>query len=59
MTSTNKRAAKLILRGLHHILSATPAEALPHVAKGLARTYNLPQRVMLKAMAHFRRTQYN
>jgi hypothetical protein len=59
MTNTNQRDAKRILRGLHHILTATPAEALPHVAKGLARTYNLNQRVMLKAMAHFRRTQTN
>jgi hypothetical protein len=57
MNNLNARDAKRIIRELHSILWFTPIEALPHVAKGLARKYNLPQRVMLKAMARFTRTQ--
>ena len=59
MNNTNTRDAKRIIRELHSILCFTPSEALPFVAKGLARKYNLPQRVMLKAMARFTRTQRN
>ena len=62
MNNINTRDAKRIIRELHSILWFTPTEALPYVAKGLARKYNLPQRVMLKAMARFTRitrTQHN
>ena len=59
MNNANTRDAKRIIRELRLILSATPSEALPFVAKGLAQSYNLPQRVMLKAMARFTRTQRN
>ena len=57
MNNINARDAKRIIRELRLILSATPIDALPHVAKGLAQSYNLPQRLMLKAMARFTRTQ--
>ncbi len=57
--NTNTRDAKRIIRQMTYLLSAVPDEALPHVAKGLAKSYNLPQRVMLKAMARFTRTQRN
>ena len=59
MNNLATRDAKRIIRELHSILWFTPIEALPHVAKGLARKYNLPQRLMLKAMARFTRTQRN
>jgi hypothetical protein len=61
MTNTNTltRDAKRIIHELHNILSATPIEALPFVAKGLARNYNLPQKVMLKAMARYTRIHHN
>jgi hypothetical protein len=55
MNNINTRDARRIIRELRLILSATPIDALPHVAKGLAQSYNLPQRVMLKAMARFTR----
>jgi hypothetical protein len=58
MTNIYARDAKRILHALHNILSATPLEALPFVAKGLARTYNLPQKVMLKAMARYTRIHH-
>ncbi len=57
MNNINTRDARRIIRELRLILSATPIDALPFVAKGLAQSYNLPQRVMLKAMARFTRTQ--
>ena len=59
MNNIAARDAKRIIRELHSILLFTPSEALPHVAKGLARKYNLPQRLMLKAIARFTRTQRN
>ena len=59
MNNTITRDAKRIIRQMAYILSAVPVDALPHVAKGLAQSYNLPQRVMLKAMARFTRTQRN
>lgn len=59
MNNTITRDAKRIIRELRLILSAVPIEALPFVAKGLAQSYNLPQRVMLKAIARFTRTQRN
>jgi hypothetical protein len=59
MNNLAARDAKRIIRELHPILWFTPIEALPYVAKGLARKYNLPQRLMLKAMARFTRTQRN
>lgn len=59
MNNTATRDAKRIIREMHSILSCVSTEALPYVAKGLARKYNLPQRVMLKAMARFIRTQHN
>jgi hypothetical protein len=48
-----KRAAHKIIRELTHILSATPVEALPHIARSLADTYNMPHKVMLKTMRRY------
>ena len=59
MNNTNTRDARRIIRQMAYILSAVPIDALPHVAKGLAQSYSIPQRVMLKAMARFKRTQRN
>lgn len=55
MTNNIQRDAKRILHNLHHILPYAPRSALPFVAKGLAREYNIPQRAMLKAMARYTR----
>jgi hypothetical protein len=58
MTNTPARDAKRIIHSLHNILSATPIEALPFVAKRLARTYNIPQKPMLKAMSRYIRIHH-
>jgi hypothetical protein len=55
MKNTNKRDAKRIIYGLHNVLSFTPIEALPFVAKGLAKKFSIPQKTMLKTMARFTR----
>jgi len=61
MTNTNTltRDAKRIIHELPHILCHIQAHELPFVAKGLARNYNLPQKVMLKAMARYTRIHHN
>lgn len=47
------RAAYRIVRELAHILSAVPLEALPYVARGLADTYSLPRKAMIKVMRRY------
>jgi len=59
MTNTHTRDAKRIIHELPHILCHIRAHELPFVAKGLARTYNIPQKVMLKAMARYSRLYSN
>jgi hypothetical protein len=61
MTNTNTltRDAKRIIHELPQILFHIQAHELPFVAKGLARTYNIPQKVMLKAMARYTRIHHN
>ena len=58
MTNTLTRDAKRIIHNLPHILCHIRAQELPFVAKGLARTYNIPQKVMLKAMARYTRIHH-
>ena len=55
MQNTNKRDAKRIIHGLHNVLSCTPIEALPFIAKGLAQKFSIPQKIMLQAMARYTR----
>jgi hypothetical protein len=55
MQNTNKRDAKRIIHGLHNILSCTPIEALPFIAKVLAKKFSIPQKTMLKTMARYTR----
>lgn len=55
MNNHNKRDAHAILRELQYLLKAVPLEALPHMARGLARTYGMPRPVMLRAMARYKR----
>lgn len=55
MNNTNKRQAHAIVRELSNILGAVPVEALPYVARGLADTYALPRKVMLREMARYTR----
>ena len=59
MKNTAPRDAKRIVYGLHNILSCTPIEALPFVAKGLAKKFSIPQKTMLKTMARFTRIHCN
>ena len=47
------RPAHKIIRELTHILNAVSVDALPHVARGLADSYNLPHKAMLKAMRRY------
>jgi len=49
----NKRIAYRIIRELTNVLSATPVEALPHVARGLASTYQLPSKPFLQVMRRY------
>ena len=47
------RSAYRIIRELAPILSAAPIEALPRIAKGLADTYNVPRKAMMKTMRRY------
>jgi len=47
------RDAKRIIHSLHMVLTAVPTEAMPYVVRGFAKQYNLPKKVMLKAMARY------
>lgn len=58
MPNANARDAKRIIHELPHILCHIRAHELPFVAKGLARTYNIPQKTMLKAMARYTRIHH-
>ena len=53
MNHINTRAAYVIIRDLTYVLSAVPRDALPYVARGLAKSYNLPPKVMLKTMRRY------
>jgi hypothetical protein len=59
MNNLVTRDAKRIIHELHYILSATPHEALPHIAKALAVRFLTPQKVMLKAMARYARIHHS
>ena len=50
-----KRIAYRIIRELTTVLSVTPVEALPHVARGLASTYQLPVKPFLQVMRRYTR----
>jgi hypothetical protein len=55
----HKRTAYRIIRELAHVLDAVPREALPHVARGLADTYQLPAKPFLKIMSRYARLYRN
>ena len=54
----NARDAKRIIHEIDNILCLIQAHELPYVAKGLARKFNMPQKVMLKAMARYARIHH-
>jgi hypothetical protein len=54
-TSFYKRAAYRIIRELNHVLDAVPRDALPYVARGLAKTYQIPAKPMLQVMRRYAR----
>ena len=58
MTNTHSRDAKRIIRETTYALKHIPASALPHVAKGFASSYSIPQKVMLKAMSRYARVHH-
>lgn len=53
--TNNKRLAYRIIRELTAVLSAVPREALPHVARGIAKTYQMPAKPMLQVMRRYAR----
>jgi hypothetical protein len=53
----NSRDAKRILHGLHNILRCVRPRDLPTVGKHLAMHHHIPQKLMLKAVAHYARTR--
>ena len=53
--TNDKRIAYRIIRELTNMLSAVPREALPHVARGLAETYQMPAKPMLQVMRRYAR----
>ena len=52
---TDARDAKRVIHSFHILLSAVPTEAAPHVARGFAKQYSIPKKVMAKALAHYTR----
>jgi hypothetical protein len=59
MNNTPSRDAKRIIHGIAYALKHIPANALPHVAKGFAANFNIPQKVMLKAMSRYTRLHHS
>jgi hypothetical protein len=57
MINTHTQDAKRIIRETTYALKHLPVRALPHVAKGFASSYGIPQKVMLKAMSRYIRIQ--
>lgn len=53
------RDAKRILHELHNAIRCVQAHLLPTLAKALAKDYDIPQKVMLKAMRRFTRLHYH
>jgi len=58
MTNTNARDAKRIIHSHDHLLKHIPAPVLPHIARGLANEFNLPQKLMLKTMKRYARIHH-
>jgi len=56
--NTQARDAKRIIHELHNLLRVLRAHDLPLVAKGLAGKFNIHQKAMLKAMAHYSRIHH-
>jgi hypothetical protein len=56
-TRLDSRDAKRIIHTHHYILKAVNTISMPHIVRGFAKQYNLPKKVMLKAMAHYIRTR--
>ena len=53
MTNNTSRCAKRIVRELHNLLAHVPRQHCLAVAKGQAKLFNIPQKVMLKAMSRY------
>jgi hypothetical protein len=53
--NTQKRIAYRIFLELSNVMNAVPRDALPYVARGVAKTYNLPAKAALQAMRRYTR----
>jgi hypothetical protein len=47
------RTAYRIIRELSYVMNAVPRDALPHVARGLAQTYQLPAKPFLQVIRRY------
>jgi hypothetical protein len=58
MNNTNARDAKRIIHSYDHHLKYMPAHVLQLIAKGMAKAFNIPQKVMLKTMKSYARIHH-
>ena len=60
MTNTDARDAKRIIHELHPLIHKhIPKQHLPAIAKGQAKVFNIPQKIMLKAMSRYIRIHHS
>lgn len=59
MNNNHARDAKRILHELHNAIRCVQAHLLPTLAKALANDYNIPKKVMLKAMSRYARLHHS
>lgn len=48
-----QKLANQVIRKHVNLLNAIPVGVLDHIAKGLAKGYDIPKKVMLKSMRRF------
>ena len=58
MPNIHARDAKRIIHSIDYALKHIPKYALPPVAKGLAKDFSIPQKIMLKAMKSYARIHH-
>jgi hypothetical protein len=59
MNSKLTQDSKRIIHSQHHVLAYVSKEALPYVARGFAQSFNIPTKVMLKAMKRYVRLHHS
>ena len=58
MLNTTARDAKRIIHSIDYALKHIPKYALSAVAKGIAKDFNIPQKVMVKTMKSYARIHH-